>query len=155
MWWGGGGRRVALQMPVPNLTTMFLAINGRWSLNGQKRFHSSKKSFDCRSGKLKSLELGTVKGDGAMATASKHVRKLLDGLANQAETAPLTHKVRDFTRLVATSINHTFKRILAAEKLQPITAQFFKFWQILVIVEIQTKILNLPSHENNSSCENR
>ena len=68
-----------------------------------------------------------MKGDGAMATASKHVRKLLDGLANQAETAPLTHKVRDFTRLVGTSINHTFKRILAAEKSQPITAQFFKF----------------------------
>ena len=84
--------------PVPDVTAMFLAINGRWSLSGQKRFHSSKKSSDCRSGKLKSLELGTVKGDGAMATASKHVRKLLDGLANQAETAPLTHKVRNFTR---------------------------------------------------------
>ena len=53
-----------------------------------------------------------MKGDGAMATASKHVRKLLDGLANQAETAPLTHKVRDFTRLVATSINHTLKESL-------------------------------------------
>ena len=66
--------------------------------------HSSKKSFDFRSGKLKSLELGTVKGDGAMATASKHVRKLLDGLANQAETAPLTHKVRDFPKLVETSV---------------------------------------------------
>ena len=79
---------------IPN----FLAINGRLSLNDKKRFHSSKKKFYCRSGKLKSLELGTVKGDGAMATASKHVRKLLDGLANQAETAPLTHKVRNFTR---------------------------------------------------------
>ena len=50
-------------------------------------------NIQSRSGKAKSGELGSVRGEGAMATASQHVRKLLAGLTEQVKDAPLTHKV--------------------------------------------------------------